>query len=101
MASALGSARLMSLLPSDATYTPLVISPEVGASAVRRRRLLWELAVVVITTCIAVFASNRSAPPRYEAAAVERRTIVQEVEVTGQLDVRRRVEVPRRCRDAC
>jgi HlyD family secretion protein len=85
----------MSLLPSDATYTPLVISPEVGASAVRRRRLLWALAVVVvITTCIAVFASGRSAPPRYEAASVERRTIVQEVEVTGQLDVRRRVEVP-------
>src|SRR5688572_5907876 len=79
----------------EVTYAPLVISPHVRGGAVRRRRLLALAGVgMLVAAGTALFAGGGAKPVQYEVSAVERRTIQQEVEATGQLDVTRRVEVP-------
>jgi HlyD family secretion protein len=77
------------------TYAPLVIDQHVRAGAARRRRLLMLAGVLALLAAgIAFFAGGGSKPVQYDVSLVERRTIQQEVEATGQLDVIRRVEVP-------
>jgi HlyD family secretion protein len=95
------------LMPSDASGSefvagfrpndpaPLAISPRVSGGLLSRRRVRWAL-ILIAAACVAAvfFARNRTEPSRYITTRIERRTIIKEVEVTGQLDVIRRIEVP-------
>lgn len=75
--------------------TPLIISPQIRRNALRRRRLVLALPIVVALAVAAAIAWQfRSRPVAFHTAPVERRTITRQIEITGYLDVTRRVEVP-------
>jgi HlyD family secretion protein len=68
--------------------------PELARRARLRRVLLFSLSLIAAGAAYLYYA--RPAPPTelYRVEAVERRTLIQQIESTGSLDVRSRVEVP-------
>lgn len=82
-------------MQTDVVHAPLVIDPRVRLGAARRRRLVVAgLLLLVIAVTVILVLRSRPEPPRYRSAAVERRTITREVELTGHLDPINRVDVP-------
>ncbi len=83
-------------MESQAVDAPLAIAPELRRGALRRRnRRIAAIVLVVIATVVAivVFRNKPEAAP-IGTTSVERRTITRKLELTGHLDVTRRVEVP-------
>ena len=68
--------------------------PEMKRRA-KRRRFLWVGLALLGAALLALYALRPRAPrPVYRTETVQRRTIVQRVEATGNLEVRGEVEVP-------
>jgi HlyD family secretion protein len=80
---------------SQAIDAPLGLFTEIRRGALRRRRGLVAAIVLLLVAAVATFVVVRSRPKAapFAGAPIERRTIVRTVELSGHLDVTRRVEV--------
>ena len=81
---------------SQAIDAPLGALPVLKRGALRRRRWVTAAILLVVAATLGTVALLRARPKAAPVAStpVERRTIVRKVELSGHLDVTRRVEVP-------